>query len=63
MPSRLEELFIPLSIISPIEFKTKVKFYEDYCNLVYDGTGYVEKDENFDLNKGKSRKTSFFFEP
>lgn len=51
MPSRLEELFIPLTIISPIEFKTKVKFYQDYCNLVYDGTGYVEKDENLDLDK------------
>lgn len=53
VPNKLAELFVPLQIISPIEFTSKSKFYTEYCGMVYNPhsfSGWVQTD-NVDLDK------------
>jgi SWI/SNF-related matrix-associated actin-dependent regulator 1 of chromatin subfamily A len=39
-PNRNYELFNVLNQISPLDFPTKTQFYEYYCGMVYDFSGY-----------------------
>jgi len=36
VPNRVEELYVILNTIRPSEFKSKQKFYNEYCGLYYD---------------------------
>lgn len=47
MPNRLEELFVQLNFVDPIQFSSKSKFYTEYCGMVYIPVqfGYVQINE------------------
>ncbi len=56
MPSKIEELYVQLNIISPEEFTSKSKFYTEYCGLRYEprsfsGWSQIETPRFEDLNK------------